>query len=80
MSETHSRVVAVGEVMIELARGNPEAPFVCVIADARTGEVVAEGLNDVERSPVLHGETAAIIARSAGSPPSTPGKFMTSAR
>ena len=46
---------------IEVARGNPDAPFGCVIADGETGEVVAEGLNDARRNPVLHGETAAII-------------------
>lgn len=45
---------------IEIARGNPDAPFGCVIADER-GDVVAEGLNDAERSPILHGETAAIM-------------------
>jgi tRNA(Arg) A34 adenosine deaminase TadA len=36
---------------IEIARGNPEAPFGRVIADEETGEVVAEGLNDADRSP-----------------------------
>ncbi|MDP8938743.1 MAG: nucleoside deaminase [Actinomycetota bacterium] len=46
---------------VEIARRNPEAPFGCVILDVETGEVVAEGLNEAERSPVLHGETAAII-------------------
>lgn len=46
---------------IEVARGNPDAPFGCVIADGETDEVVAEGLNDARRNPVLHGETAAII-------------------
>lgn len=46
---------------IEIARGNPEAPFGCVIADRETGEVVAEGLNDAERGPVLHGETDAVM-------------------
>lgn len=46
---------------IEIARGNPAAPFGCVIADAETGETLAEGLNDAEKSPVLHGETDAII-------------------
>ena len=45
----------------EIARGNPDAPFGCVIVDGETGEVVAEGLNDAQRNPVLHGETAAII-------------------
>ena len=47
---------------IEIARGNPGAPFGCVIVDRGTGEVVAEGLNDAEASPLLHGETAAIMA------------------
>jgi tRNA(Arg) A34 adenosine deaminase TadA len=46
---------------IEIARRNPKAPFGCVILDVETGEVVAEGLNDAERSPVLHGETDAVI-------------------
>lgn len=46
---------------IEIARGNPAAPFGCVIADAETGETLAEGLNDAAKSPVLHGETDAII-------------------
>ncbi len=46
---------------VEIARGNPDAPFGCVIVLGETGEVVAEGLNDAQRNPVLHGETAAII-------------------
>jgi tRNA(adenine34) deaminase len=46
---------------IEIARGNPDAPFGCVIVEEATGEVVAEGLNDAEKSPVLHGETAAVM-------------------
>ena len=46
---------------MQIARGNPDAPFGCVIADGDTGEVLAEGLNDAETSPVLHGETDAII-------------------
>jgi len=46
---------------IEVARGNPEAPFGCVILDGETGEVLAEGLNDAERNPMWHGEIAAII-------------------
>ena len=46
---------------VEIARGNPDAPFGCVIVVGETGEVVAEGLNDAERNPVLHGETAAIL-------------------
>ena len=46
---------------IEIARGNPDAPFGCVIVDAESGEILAEGLNDAEKSPVLHGETAAVM-------------------
>jgi len=46
---------------IELARRNPDAPFGCVIVDD-SGGTVAEAVNDAERSPVLHGETAAIIS------------------
>ena len=46
---------------IEVARGNPDAPFGCVIVGSGTGEILAEGLNDAEKSPVLHGETAAVM-------------------
>ncbi len=46
---------------VEIARGNPDAPFGCVIADGETGEILAEGLNDAEKSPILQGETAAIM-------------------
>lgn len=46
---------------IEIAHGNPDAPFGCVIADEETGEIVAEGLNDAGKSPILHGETDALI-------------------
>jgi tRNA(adenine34) deaminase len=53
---------------IEIARGNPDAPFGCVIVDGETGEVLAEGLNDAERSPILHGETAAVMNLFDGRP------------
>ena len=53
---------------IEIAHGNPDAPFGCVIADRETGEILAEGVNDAERSPILHGETAAIMDLVASSP------------
>lgn len=46
---------------IELARRNPDAPFGCLIVN-EAGETVAEGVNDADRSPVLHGETAAITS------------------
>ena len=46
---------------IEVAYGNPDAPFGCVIADRETGDIVAEGLNDAESIPIVHGETDAIL-------------------
>ena len=46
---------------IEIAHRNPDAPFGCVIADRETGEILAEGVNDAEESPILHGEIAAIM-------------------
>ena len=53
---------------IEIARGNPDAPFGCVIANGETGEILAEGLNDAEKSPILHGETAAVMGLFSGRP------------
>jgi tRNA(adenine34) deaminase len=44
---------------IEISRDNPDAPFGCVIVDG--AEIVAEGLNDADLSPILHGEMVAII-------------------
>ena len=61
---------------IEIAKGNPDAPFGCVIADAETGEVVAEGLNDAEKSPILHGETAAIIDLAEKRPDADPSRLV----
>ena len=46
---------------VENARDNPDAPFGCVISDKETGEVLAEGLNKAEESPILHGEISAIM-------------------
>ncbi len=46
---------------IELAHLNPDAPFGCVIADVESAGILAEGVNDAEKSPILHGETAAIM-------------------
>jgi tRNA(adenine34) deaminase len=46
---------------IEIAHGNPDDPFGCVIVDGETGEVLAEGLNDAEKNPILHGEIDAIL-------------------
>ena len=46
---------------IEIAKGNPDAPFGTIIADGETGEILAEGLNDAEKNPILHGEIDAIL-------------------
>ena len=45
---------------VELARGNPDQPFGCVIVDGDSGEIIAEGLNRVHESPLWHGETEGI--------------------
>ena len=61
---------------IEIARGNPAAPFGCVIADRETGEILAEGLNDADRSPILHGETAAIMDLAQRNPAADPSGLI----
>ena len=61
---------------VEIAHGNPEAPFGCVIADAESGEIVAEGLNDAEKSPILHGETAAVMNLIEKRPDADPSKLV----
>ena len=45
---------------IEVARGNPSRPFGTVLVRADTREVVAQGLNRCEFSPIRHGEIEAI--------------------
>ena len=45
---------------IEVARGNPVCPFGAVLVDADTLQVVCEGLNRTQASPVRHGEIEAI--------------------
>ena len=41
---------------IDVARGNPAAPFGAVLIAPDTGEELAVGLNDSKRAPTLHGE------------------------
>ena len=53
---------------IEIAHGNPDAPFGTFIADHETGEVLAEGLNHAERSPLMHGEIDGILRLGKASP------------
>ena len=40
---------------IDVARGNPVCPFGAVVVDADTQEVMSEGLNRTQASPVRHG-------------------------
>lgn len=44
------------------AERNPNRPFGAVIVERRSGAVLAQAVNAVEVSPLLHGETAAIDA------------------
>ena len=60
---------------VEIAHGNPDAPFGCVIVDETTGETVAEGLNDADKSPILHGETDALIRLFETHPPIDPSRL-----
>jgi tRNA(Arg) A34 adenosine deaminase TadA len=53
---------------IEVANQNPECPFGALLVDRETGEVVAEGVNGSDRSPVLHGEIDAIQNCAVGRP------------
>ena len=45
---------------IEVALRNPRCPFGAVLVDSANGEIVAEGLNNSQASPLLHGEIDAI--------------------
>lgn len=45
---------------IEVAMRNPKYPFGAVLVDRESGKVVAEGVNNSNESPMLHGEIAAI--------------------
>ena len=41
---------------IDVARGNPACPFGAVLVDIDTLQVLSEGLNRTQASPVRHGE------------------------
>ncbi|HWE74598.1 MAG TPA: nucleoside deaminase [Stellaceae bacterium] len=45
---------------IAIARRNPAYPYGAVIARIADGRVMAEGINDSRKNPMLHGEIAAI--------------------
>ena len=53
---------------IEIASGNPHAPFAALLVDIDTGEIVAEGLNRGELNPTWHGEIDAINRYAAENP------------
>lgn len=53
---------------IEQARRNPRRPFGAVIVDGKDERVLAEAVNAVDVSPILHGETAAIDACARANP------------
>ena len=48
------------ERALRQARRNPDRPFGAVIVERATGQLLAEAVNAVHESPILHGETAAI--------------------
>jgi tRNA(adenine34) deaminase len=50
------------ERALRQARRNPDRPFGAVIVERATGRLLAEAVNAVHESPILHGETAAIDA------------------
>ena len=41
---------------IELARGNPGAPFAAILVERDSGAIVAEGINRHTENPTWHGE------------------------
>jgi tRNA(Arg) A34 adenosine deaminase TadA len=50
------------ERAVRQARRNPDRPFGAVIVERATGRLLAEAVNAVHESPILHGETHAIDA------------------
>jgi tRNA(adenine34) deaminase len=46
---------------IDVAQRNRDAPFGAILVDRDIGEILAEGVNDARRNPILHGEIAAIL-------------------
>ena len=45
---------------IALAASNPAAPFVAIVVDMRTNEILVEGINRRRENPTWHGEIDAI--------------------
>lgn len=61
-AEERARHEGCMRVALAQAGRNPDRPFGAVIVERASGTVVAEAVNAVEVSPLLHGETAAIDA------------------
>ena len=53
---------------VEIGKRNPACPFGTVLVDTESWEIVAEGLNDSQSSPVRHGEIDAIERCAAAHP------------
>lgn len=53
---------------IQVAQRNPEAPFGALLVDAKTEQIVAEGVNRGSENPTWHGEID-VINRFAGEHP-----------
>ena len=45
---------------ILVAAENPRNPFGTILVDAKSGEIVAKGINQAKLNPILHGEMDAI--------------------
>lgn len=48
------------ELLVQLAKKNPGAPFAAMIVDAKTGEILSKGLNNSVTNPTEHGEIVSI--------------------
>ena len=59
-SSDHKRFIRQCYALAEEAVQNGDHPFGALLVDGVTGEIVAEGLNNSQASPVLHGEIDAI--------------------
>lgn len=63
-------------VAIDVARGNPRAPFGAIVVDAARGEIVARGVNAAGTDPTAHGEIVALRDLWSGGPPQRPERLM----
>lgn len=61
-AEERARHEGFMRLALDQAGRNPKRPFGAVIVERASGAILAEAVNAVEVSPLLHGETAAIDA------------------